>query len=128
MKSRINLALAPFFTCLVFLSSCSSFKSTSTIEHFYYAIAEGNAEEAISLVSEPTLTDFGVDNIQAGLTRRTVEIQAKGGIKRLSIQEKQRIEDLVKVIYIIEYEDGTKEKNMMKLMKENEEWKIHPRP
>lgn len=128
MKSRINLALAPFFTCLVFLSSCSSFKSTRTIEQFHYAIAQGKAEEAISLVSEPTLVNFGVDNIKAGLIRRMGEIQAKGGIKKLSIEEKQRIEALVKVIYIIEYEDGTQEKNMMKLMKENEQWKIHPVP
>lgn len=105
------------------LSACGSYGRSpgDTVKKYYDEVKNGEFNQAIDLVSDFAIVMAGEPSIKASMSRKQDRLQ---GSEFLEIKEKEVNGDIATVTYKIKLEDGTKENEKQKLLKEDGEWVI----
>jgi hypothetical protein len=133
MSSGFHVQSRPLYIlCLSFfvmlLSACGS-SPESTVEDYFDAVADNRIDEAISYFS---LKDVGKNDLttakgklQMIVGEQHSRIMKRGGIKSLKATTIEETEDSATVEVETVFNDGTNDKDRIRLQKEDGAWKIH---
>jgi hypothetical protein len=96
----------------------------ATVRAFYRAVERGDIDAAVQHLSSRFVEQFGFAKIRKVLGEKALEIEKKGGIKSFTIDREDAVGDVGEVVVTVEYGNGDKFTETVKLMKERGEWKI----
>lgn len=109
------------------LASCTGSSPSATIKTFYNAVSKGETEEAMGLVSQQTVSMIGKEKLRAGLQEATRKMLAKGGLQGIEIADEKVAGDVAVVTALLKYGNGTQEREVNALAKENGAWRLRPK-
>lgn len=113
--------------CLGALAGCAGSSPSATIKAFYNAVGKGETEEAMGLVSQQTVSMIGKEKLRAGLQEATRKMLAKGGLQGIEIADEKVAGDVAMVTALLKYGNGTQEREVNDLAKENGAWRLRPK-
>ena len=123
MNKRM-LYVSIFFFLMVLISGCSRSSPTSTAKSFYNALNAGSYEKAMLLVSKNAVNLFGIDKLQMAFKSYADDFKNKGGIQSMEFGKETILGDKAVVEYHMKLGDGTNLDGSLKLVKEDNQWKI----
>jgi len=121
----VGVAFAAVVWVLVLFAGCSRFQGPAgTVRAFYRAVERGDIDAAVQHLSPRFVEQFGFAKIRKVLEEWALEIDKKGGIKSFTIDREDAVGDVGEVVVTVEYGNGDKFTETVKLVKERGEWKI----
>ncbi len=123
VKSRFFVFLAAVTMLLV---ACGATTPAGTVRKFYGSLQEGNAEKALSFVSQSFVDTLGREKLLVGLESTIGEIKTKGGIKSIKITDESIDGEAANVSSVVVFGNGEESADTTKLIKENGSWKLAP--
>lgn len=124
MKRRKFISIAVLASFSLILSSCFKPSPAKTVEKFMRSLEKGEVNEAMEMLSSSATQFVGEDKTRLALYETVKSIQQKGGIKSYKLIDETVKGDFATVKFITMYKNGSEEKNILKLIKKDNEWKI----
>lgn len=118
----IVIALIVFGT-----AACGGSGPSAAVKGFYKAVENEDFEKAIEYFSNNTINSYGLNKLQQVLVYQVQELQNYGGIKSIEIIDETVVQDTALVKVRIAMKDGSTIEDSVNLIKEDGDWKIHPR-
>lgn len=115
------LSLLP---CLLLAVACLASGPEATVKRFYSAIEDGEVDKAADLLSSRIVSLLGEDKLRKALSEQALEIQKKGGIKSVNIDEMNEVGEIAEGKVTITFGDGSTKTDTVKLLKEDGKWKL----
>lgn len=115
------LSLLP---CLLLAVACLASGPEATVKRFYSAIEDGEVDKAAGLLSSRIVSLLGEDKLRKALSEQALEIQKKGGIKSINIDEMNEVGEIAEGKVTITFGDGSTKTDTVKLLKEDGKWKL----
>lgn len=91
---------------------------------FHELVAEGEAEQAVELLSSDSFAMVDKSKMTTGLRQQALAIDAQGGLEEFEIVESKEIGEVAKVQYKATYGNGHEENGEVTLVREDGDWKI----
>lgn len=127
MFNKIIISVGIMFM-LICMAGCGGGSGPeATVKQFARAIEKGETEKAMDLMSAKELEGMDSDEktkVRALLGAMTGEIEKKGGIKSIEIDDVKMEDDTAEVTATTTYGNGESETGTTKLVKEDGKWKI----
>lgn len=121
--SRSIRSLA-IMTTLVLFVACTGRTPSSTVKGFYRAVNEGDADAAISLMSDQVKGVLTEDKFRAAFNEYALTIRGKGGISEVRILKEDVVGGVASVSTVVVYGNGQEESDTHKLIKERGLWRL----
>lgn len=115
------LSLLP---CLLLAVACLASGPEATVKRFYSAIEDGEVDKAAGLLSSRIVSLLGEDKLRKALSEQALEIQKKGGIKSINIDEMNEVGEIAEGKVTLTFGDGSTKTDTVKLLKEDGKWKL----
>lgn len=119
LKKLIGIAL------LSLLAACGG-SPKGMVEDFYKSVEAGETTKAMGMLSMQVRGMMGEAKVKAMLEGQSQKIQQKGGIAKITIEGEPKAE-VAFLDVVISYKNGEQEKDKVKLVKEDGDWKIGSR-
>ncbi|MFL6236473.1 MAG: DUF4878 domain-containing protein [Thermoanaerobaculia bacterium] len=124
MRRRFTVLTA--CVCVIFALACAGNSPASAVKSFYKAIGDGKTEDALTLLSQRTISMVGKDKLRTGLQKATRDALDKGGITDVQITNEQVANEIASVTAIVKYGNGTAQTEKIQLVKEGTGWRLQP--
>ena len=125
MNRKIRLSM--IFTGLVLVVACAGRTPSSVVQAFYKAVANGDSDTAIGLLSQKTIASVSREKLKAGLQEASRNVLKKGGLTEVQITNERTAGEVASVSMILKYGNGEQEMEELDLVKEDDSWKIEPK-
>jgi hypothetical protein len=108
------------------LTSCSFFEPgpSQTVEKFYEAVENGQADVAVGLFSNRAVQTFGSAKLEQGLLQQSRKMNDQGGVQSVTILEEKVNGDIASVTVEVVMNNGQVSTENVDLIRENDKWKI----
>ncbi len=126
MRTRIS-ALIPVLLWAALTCACAGRSPSSAVKAFYDAVANGETDDAIALLSQQTVAMVGQDKLRAGIQEATRKALEKGGIQDLQITDEKVAGEVATVAVLVKYGNSTEETETLQLVKESGGWRLQPK-
>lgn len=107
---------------LWFSSSCSAPNPGSVVKRFYFLLSAGQTSAAMNECSRE-LKAFG-PKFNAALEQAAREIQQKGGVESVEIEDLEVEKQVAKLVALINFMDGSTNKERHVLVLEDGRWRL----
>lgn len=119
LATSVFFALAPLA-----LHACGAGGPERTVIRFHELVADGEAEEAVELLSSDSFAMVDKSKVVAALRQQALQIDARGGLDDFEITESKEIGEVATVKYEASYGNGDEESGEVTLVREEGDWKI----
>jgi hypothetical protein len=124
MKKRM-FVLVVTIVMLVLCANCQlSSGPGKTVKNFYSLVEAGEIDQALTLLSNKMLRSIGKDKLKSGFAQETRRTKERGGINSMEITKEDVVGESGEVNIKLQYGNGEKKADNVKLIKENGDWKI----
>jgi len=107
---------------LCLASGCSAPSPGSVIKRFYFLLSAGQTAAAMNECSRE-LKAFG-PKLSAGLEQASREIQQKGGVQSVEVENLEIEKQVAKLVAVIKLKDGSANKERHVLVLEDGRWRL----
>lgn len=94
----------------------------NAVKEFYRRVERGD-EAALEIISKELIKAFGVNKFKKPFKEQKEKMEKKGGIASFDFQNKKVKDDSVTMDVIVTYKNGETQKEKIKMIKEDGEWK-----
>lgn len=106
----------------IMLNGCFRPSPGTVFKNYMKSLEKGKIDEAMKFYPDSFSQTFGQDKVRVVTVQSSQEIQAKGGIKSLKINQEDVQGDLATVKFTIVFGNGSTEADEIQLLKHDGQW------